>query len=300
MYQPAAYKNLVATRKIVWKSTKAIVSTGHAKITCPDPIKITERPDVEASYVDLSLTSEDGTRLYEPFNNNIQVLDIDCVTYAYQQKRACPDKPLLIINDANHTKPGGQVEAGEDGPEEELFRRTTYSKSLTIKTFDYKNGQTGVVNPLYPIQRGECIFSDSLRIIKTEEYKPAKGAPHVACLAIIPIHRPEIRYERVNKFFNKEVFLYESDKEKMRDQLKLMFSVAIDKGYKKVVMSPPGYGYHKCPMYDMAELLKEIIPQFDIPEVTICIPKSSADSKEVFDQFNKILFPKKKKKKTKK
>lgn len=170
----------------------------------------------------------------------IQILEQDCldVGMALKLKKYNP----VVLNMSDWAFPGGMVDAGSGAQEEELFRRTNYFQTLTTD--------------FYPLKDTDTIYSKSVWAIKMgakKKYQPTKP------IRLNFIAAPAPNQPRLDK---NERMVEEEVVKQFQEKIRMVLRVAYIYNHDVVVLSAWGCGAFSCPPRHVAELFRDIIPEF--------------------------------------
>lgn len=208
----------------VWEDTRKKCKTVYKAIEPP--------PSIKFSHLELDIEPR-----FE--QTKIQILEQDCldVGMALKLRKYNP----VILNMCDWAFAGGFVDSGSGAQEEELFRRTNYYQTLK--------------KDLYPLKETDTIYSKNVWAIKMgakKKYLPTKPVRLNFIAAPAP-NCPELKDDQI-----KDPEVVEQFKEKIR----MVLRVAYVYNHDIVVLSAWGCGAFRCPPYQVAELFRDIIPEF--------------------------------------
>ena len=216
-----------------------------------DTVKICETlhlnspPSVKYNSIDIQLR-----KLYD--KTTISVKQGDCLDIAYQYLNLNP----VVLNMADDINPGGTVKAGGGAQEEELFRRTSYHRTLT--------------KDMYPIEGVQAIYSPKVHVFKSGESDNYTVIQHVLMdfIACPAPRSPQV----INKKIADPKLV-----EEVLEKIRLILKVAYVNGNRVVVLSAWGCGAFSCPPEHMAELFKSVLKEFDgmFKEIIFAIKKGN-------------------------
>lgn len=157
----------------------------------------------------------------------------------------------LLLNNADHSFPGGNVEQGSGAQEECLFRRTNYFQALTME--------------YYPIKLDECVYSPNVLCVRKSEndhwefYKQFKYINFVACPGI---YQPKLEYDHeegkvINKQFNRK------DEEIFLNKIRLIFQTGYKRGHNALVLGALSCGAWRGPVHHIAQLFKQVCNEYN-------------------------------------
>lgn len=192
-------------------------------------LKITRDYEISNKYV-----VYDGTSLHIKLKQNegvVKVLNIDCVEALQIYKK---DKPLLLCM-ASEYHPGGGVKKGCNAQEELLCRISTlYTNLQKIKRYG-----------MYPI-KNPFIVKDVV-FFKDQHHDNLKD--EIICDVLMA---SAVKKQRGQKFKEEDVTL-------TLKKIKQMLTLAIQEGYKTVILSAFGCGAYNNPPEVVAECFKQIL-----------------------------------------
>jgi uncharacterized protein (TIGR02452 family) len=173
---------------------------------------------------------------------DIFVIDEDCIN-ASKTLLNNQYNPLLL-NMSDDIYAGGCVGNGSGAQEENLFRRSTYYKTL-LQTF-------------YPLNGTDLIYSPKVLFFREDEksnYNISKNIFECACIAC-----PALKYPSRNKSGHLED---ESDIKLMEDKVRTILFTALKHDHDSLVLSAHGCGAWGCPPEDIAQIYKRVINEFN-------------------------------------
>ncbi len=186
-----------------------------------------------------------------PYETIIHVEDIDSIDcgLALQEQGLNP----IVLNLADPSYPGGQVDFGAATQEESLFRRTNLCRTLSLKPH------------LYPIGDGETVVSPGVCVFKSSEGSGWQAiTPHlryldfVACPGII---QPRIVEGRLRSI----------DVEKYRVKAETILQSALHNDNDSIVLSALGCGAFNGPPIHIAEIFRDVLTdEFPGEFKTVC------------------------------
>jgi uncharacterized protein (TIGR02452 family) len=142
----------------------------------------------------------------------------------------------LVLNFANNNNPGGGVRKGSKAQEEDLFRRSNYFQTLNHESVEY------------PLDK-KVVYSPTVYIAKSNDYKWNTHAVRVSCLAVAAIKNPEIYLDG-----DEERFAEIDDREYMKQAINTIFHVAIREEHDSLVLGALGCGAFRGPRHDIAKI----------------------------------------------
>ena len=173
------------------------------------------------------------------WKTKIDVEDIDSIDcgLALQEQGLNP----VVLNLADPSYPGGQVDFGAATQEESLFRRTNLCRTLSLKP------------DLYPIGDGEAIVSPGVCVFKSSEGSGWQAiTPHlkhldfIACPGII---QPKIVEGRLRP----------ADAKRYCVKVETILQAALANGNDSIVLSALGCGAFNGPPTHIAECFKDVL-----------------------------------------
>lgn len=218
-----------AERVVIWKETQNYVET-----------KLKDYKHVPSIKYNLDLVKEPIIKKYK--KTHIMVVDSDCANAA---KNLIDNKlnPLLLNMSADHVT-GGSVGYGFGAQEENLFRRSTYYKTL-LQSF-------------YPLKDTDLVYSPKVLFFRDDEnsgYKFSEKPFECACVACPALKDPYKNDEGSLK--------YEGDVEMMINKVRTLLFTAMKHGHDSLVLSAHGCGAWRCPPVDIATIYKHVLEEFN-------------------------------------
>jgi uncharacterized protein (TIGR02452 family) len=159
-------------------------------------------------------------------NTYINVVNMDTFQVCERMVNKKKLNPL-VLNFASAKRPGGGVEMGAMAQEEELFRRSSYSKCIN--------------KSLYPMKEDEFIATNNVTIFKDIHYGYLRKPFQCGCIAIAAITNPSLPYSKKNK-------------QLMSDKIKTIFHYAVANSHDSLVLGAFGCGVYKNDPTIIAEL----------------------------------------------
>lgn len=159
-------------------------------------------------------------------------------------------KGILVLNMASSKRPGGGVEKGSTAQEECLFRRSNYFAHLP--------------SYLYRLPPDAIVVSRNVVVIKDQDYvmyddlgqKPFA----VNCIAIASMVNPKTaNYDKDSVPIN---YKFERDYTKIKTKIRNLFHTAYLNGFDTLVLGALGCGAFHNPVYDVAQIFREVIVEF--------------------------------------
>jgi uncharacterized protein (TIGR02452 family) len=159
-------------------------------------------------------------------------------------------KGILVLNMASSKRPGGGVENGATAQEECLFRRSNYFIHLP--------------SHLYRLPPDALIVSRNVIVIKDRDhnmYDDLGQKPFaVNCIAVASMVNPKTaNYDKDGVPIN---YKHERDYTKIKTKIRNLFHVAYLNGFDTLVLGALGCGAFHNPVYDVAQIFREVIVEF--------------------------------------
>jgi uncharacterized protein (TIGR02452 family) len=217
----------------VWRDTK----TAAATLDVPQSRRYTER--------DLR-----GRGLVKDFlKTDISIEDVDCLEVAAaMKKRGIAARPV-VLNLSDDLEAGGGVEHGSRAQEENLWRRTTLCRTQ-LQSFYPLKGISLIYSPTVPVLRAS--EKEGYRWLEAEE---RWSCDFIAC--------PAIKYPaRVPHTSHPEGDLSATDRDRLERKLRLILRVAALEVNDGVVLGAMGCGAWNCPPWAVAEVFRNVLPDF--------------------------------------
>ncbi len=207
---------------------------------------------------------------------SVEVINKDTIdaTLMLKQQRFDP----LLLNMANDLHPGGGIDIGCGAQEEDLFRRSNYFLTLT--------------SDFYPLENADVVYSPQVTIFKSNETSGYQLMAQTEDISIIAC--PAIRHPQISR--NVLYFENDSDRDLMKEKIRMIFKTAIRHNHDSLVLSAHGCGAWCCPPLQMAELYKEVIDEFEHCFRTIVFailknPLLQIGTQVNYDIFYRVLKP---------
>lgn len=183
---------------------------------------------------------------------------------------------ILVLNCACAEKPGGGVNKGRNGQEENLFRKTSYYLFLNDKT----------KGMFYPLAPEEMLITERVAVIKDEQHQhiPFDQMKFFDILALAAIRRP-------GKYIDEsgyEVFADESDEELMRNKIESIFKIGIIGEYDSLVLGSIGCNVYQNPVHTVKNIFVEMIEKYGMYFKNIYFAIRSYNKSVAYDVFKEI------------
>ncbi|UJR16901.1 hypothetical protein I4U23_003799 [Adineta vaga] len=277
----------------------------------------TDRAIVKGKYtvnnetVEFNFPGRMKTTLYEhllksPQDDNIQatfkttdvnVVNDDCVNVCDRLMTKGYDP--VMLNMANSSTPGGGFRTGASAQEEDLFRRSNYSRSLDInfpetaeknhKRSYCKSSNEPEPYPtnvsMYPLEDFDAIYTSGLcffRLDKDNGYAFMDEPLYdVCCIAIAASRDPPV----------KDGQLSSDIAEIMRKKVETIFAIAHKNKHDSLVLSAFGCGAFHNPPEHVANIFKSVIEQYAgvFRRIDFAIVGASDNSHGNYSIFKKVL-----------
>lgn len=170
----------------------------------------------------------------------IQILEQDCldVGMALKLKKYNP----VILNMCDWSFPGGFVDVGSAAQEEELFRRTNYFQTLTTD--------------FYPLKNTDTIYSKNVWAFKLNSKRKYQLTKPIKLNFIAAPAPNQPQLDKDERIKDEEII------KQFQEKIRMVLRVAYLYGHDVVVLSAWGCGAFSCPPRHVAELFRDIIPEF--------------------------------------
>ena len=176
--------------------------------------------------------------------SNVRFFDMDTIDCAIKCKEMNP----LILNLSDDDYAGGYVSSGSGAQEESLFRRTNYCQSL--------------LQHFYPILNNEAVYSPNISVIKSSELTKWTSIPENEVPQLCFVACPALKYpETIIK--KKEVKLLPEDVETLKNKIRLIIQIAIEKKHETIIFGAMGCGAWRNPVKHVAEIFKSVLNECD-------------------------------------
>jgi len=164
---------------------------------------------------------------------DVEIENIDTISAILRETRS--GYKVLALNMANAQIPGGGFLSGAKAQEEDLFRCTNLSQTLTTD--------------LYPMGRTEIIYSPKVHILRDAEYQDLEIPTEVGICSIAAHNNPH-----VNMYGMLASHIYDMTKCKIH----MMFHIAHIQKYDCLVLGALGCGAFNNPPHEIARIFCEI------------------------------------------
>lgn len=167
------------------------------------------------------------------------------------------DLQPVIVNFANHRKPGGGWLNGAVAQEEAICYRSSLSASLQQSD--------------YPLAMDEAIYSPSVVILRHDMASGhnlltpqihATDLPVISAITIAAICRPQVQSQRLKDSRTvKQVFVRDKDRDTTKAKMRLTLRIAATRGHGLLVLGALGCGVHRNPREDVADCWLEVLQE---------------------------------------
>ncbi len=252
-------------RREVWENTRAIVEANGYTLPDGNSVLLTDAKRSSQFY-------------YKPFRASferlttspeITVVPDDCLDVAHKWIDDGPE--VCVLNMASRRNPGGGVRSGAGAQEEYLFRCSDYYKFL-YRYAPYAE-QYGVTRShyQYPLDRNfGGIFSGGVTIFRDNEstgYRLTAKPWKVNMIAVAGMNSPRTIFKDGEERIAPELV------DGVKNKIRTIFRIAIDRGQKNLVLGAIGCGAFHNPPKHVAELFRDVLCE-----------------QEFFGAFQKICF----------
>lgn len=238
-------KNLIS----VYEETFEDVKRGYYENSLGEEI---EFPKITKSFY-YSKVSKIEKSYKGSFETKIYAEDIDTFIKAIQL-----GSDSVVLNMASFFQPGGGVEKGSKAQEEDLCRRSNLIRSLYSFHF-HKAKKLGIRYAgnkfKYPLDKYTAIYSQGISIYK----KPISYDPYFEPFQTSVISMAAIKSPKLTE----EGDLKESDKNILREKIRVVLRVALQNNHTKLVLGAWGCGAYGIPSKSMANLFNEVLSEKD-------------------------------------
>lgn len=196
---------------------------------------------------------------------DIEIENIDTITSAL---KAIKDgyRPL-ILNMANAYRPGGGFLTGAKAQEEDLFRCTDLSATLT---FD-----------LYPMHGCEIIYTAKAHILKDVEYKDLDAPVEVGIVSVAAHTNPQI-----NEYGMIPQYIYDQTMLKIR----MIFHLGMIQRYDCLILGALGCGAFNNPPHEIAQIFCSVSEEYAQKFDKIIFPILSGSDNSNCDVFQSAFL----------
>ena len=195
-------------------------------------------PDSSKVFLVNDLQGSSNNEKKTPF---VTVENRDYISIAYD--RAANQK-VAILNMCSDQKAGGGFLKGTTAGEEELCRRSSLDRQLTLHEAEY------------PFRDRKLIYSKDVTIFKAEDtYKRLKPERDVDVISI-----PALRTPRLTP--NRDAYLNKTDYDDMQARINAILQIAQANGIQCVVLSAFGSGCFGNPPDQVAHIFKECLAYY--------------------------------------
>lgn len=203
--------------------------------------------------------------LCEETETEIEIENTDTVTATLRECAA--GYRVLVLNMANAEQPGGGFLRGAKAQEEDLFRCSNLSQTLT--------------QDLYPMLSTDIIYSPKVHILRDAKYNNIEEPPEVGFVSIAAHQNP---------YVNPHGMLPNSIYDITKCKIHMMFHLALIQKYDCLVLGALGCGAFNNPPHEIAKMFCEICSiyaqQGNLPRRIIFAVMSNAgnDNCQIFQQ----------------
>ena len=184
----------------------------------------------------------------EFLKTDISVEDADCLEVASAMKKDGDRRPV-VLNLADDLEAGGGVAHGSRAQEENLWRRTALCRTQ-LQSFYPLKGVSLIYSPVVPV----------LRASEAKGYRWLEAGERWDCDFIAC---PAIKYpEWVRTADRPQGDLSARDRDILERRLRLILTVASLEGNDGVVLGAMGCGAWNCPPWSVAEVFRDVLPEF--------------------------------------
>jgi uncharacterized protein (TIGR02452 family) len=186
------------------------------------------------------------------------------------------EQNILILNCACAERPGGGVNKGRNGQEENLSRKTSYYMFINEKT----------EKMFYPLDAEDMLITERVAIVKDENHEriPLDNLKFFDILAIASIRRPGKYTDEAGE----EKFSEESDETLARDKIESIFKVGIVGEYDSLVLGAIGCNAYKNPVHTIRDIFSEMIEKYGAYFKHIYIAIRSYNDNNTYDVFKEL------------
>jgi uncharacterized protein (TIGR02452 family) len=164
---------------------------------------------------------------------DIEIENTDTVTATLRECAA--GYRVLVLNMANAEQPGGGFSRGAKAQEEDLFRCSNLSKTLT--------------EDLYPMLGTDIIYSPKVHILRDAKYNNIEDPPEVGFVSIAAHQNP---------YVNPHGMLSNSIYDITKCKIHMMFHLGLIQKYDCLVLGALGCGAFNNPPHEIAKMFCEI------------------------------------------
>lgn len=158
-----------------------------------------------------------------------------------------------VLNMASFINPGGRVDEGGKGQEEDLCRRSTLYTSLVSLKSKYR----------IPMFGG--IYSPDVQVFKSISYNVLRNPYKCSIISVSGILKPEIDQETG--------LMSKRDERNLKGKVRAILRISCIHSHTKLVLGALGCGCYQNPPYHVAKIFKEVL-----------------EEKEFFGKFKEICF----------
>ena len=225
----------------------------------------------------------------------IKVIPLDTLSAA-QQVVSAGETKALVLNMANRDQCGGGYKKGSRAQEEDLFRRTTLSKSLDPRSYG-----SGVGQVQYPLKELAPVISQGVTGFRGPESDGWFLLEKPFCFDVISVAAYNGNTGRggqkedfaVMKKVGEEYKFTEEGFVKTVLNISMLLEAAALEGYDHLILGALGCGAFRNHPQEVAGIFKELLPRFagcfKVVEFAIMDLKGMKTSN--FEVFQKILQP---------
>ena len=275
-----------ALRREVWKNTRAIVEDNGYTLPDGNSVLLADEKRYSQFY-------------YKPFRASFEKLTTppeitvtadDCLDVAH--KWVNDGLEVCVLNMASRRNPGGGVRNGAGAQEEYLFRCSDYYKFLYRYAPYAEQYSLTRSHYQYPLDRNfGGIFSSDVTIFRENEntgYRLTEKPWKVNMIAVAGMNSPRLIFEGSEERISSELV------EGVKNKIRTIFRIAIDRGQKNLVLGAIGCGAFHNPPKHVAELFREILCEHEFfgafKKICFAVKKSHTSKGDTnFSTFKNIL-----------
>lgn len=184
----------------------------------------------------------------------ISVKNTNCIDECISLSNVSSTNSIMLLNMASEFCPGGGVRKGSTAQEEVICRSTSLLPTIAFHK--------------YPLSPSECIYSPKVFIVKNGLYQNIPHIPISVC-SMAALRKPQLNNGKY----------YSSDKNLMRNKIKMLLQTAHYHQQTTLVLGAWGCGVFSNPESEVAKLFQEeLIPyKFAFDKVIFAILEFDPD-----------------------
>lgn len=219
----------------------------------------------------------------EPINERVSRNPPNKYAVVFQDTLTCAEKivktynrQVAVLNFASPVKPGGCVDMGTGGQEEDIFRRTNISAVLGA-------------NAEYPLKENDLYYTSGVTVFKNRAGKDIKTPFQIDIISCAALQNPENEYRHGQRYYKNP-----AQRAAMVRKLHYICQELLTRGYADpghyVVLGAWGCGSFGNPEMGLIEIFREILPLYQLNVVfAIRSPSFTKETDRLFQLFKREL-----------